>query len=94
MKRICTQVLSRIAILQLQKVISSETDFNRKSLIEHFYLITKTGHFGDSTRIIMFNLGLKHAMALRKLTGTICSLFYMVAGTCSKVKCGNKQILT
>ena len=42
----------------------------------------------------MFNLGLKHAIALRKLTGTVCSLFYMAAGTCSKVKCGNKQILT
>ena len=33
----------------------------------------------------MFNLGLKHAIALRKLTGTVCSLFYMAAGTCSKV---------
>ena len=39
----------------------------------------------------MFNLGLKHAIALMKLTGTVCSLFYMATGTCSKVKCGNKQ---
>ena len=42
----------------------------------------------------MFNLGLKHAIALRKLTGTVCSSFYMAPGTCSKVKCGNKEILT
>ena len=55
-------------------------------------MITKTRKFGDSNG--MFNLGLKHAIALRKLTGTNCSLFYMTVGTCSKVKCGNKQILT
>ena len=35
----------------------------------------------------MFNLGLKHAIALRKLTGTVCSLFYKAAETCAKVKC-------
>ena len=42
----------------------------------------------------MFNLGLKHAIPLRKLTGIVCSSFYMAPGTCSKVKCGNKEILT
>ena len=34
----------------------------------------------------MNNLGLKHAIALRKLTGTVCSLFYIAAGTCSKAE--------
>ena len=32
-----------------------------------------------------------YAIALRKQTGTVFALFYMAAGTCSKVKCGKRH---